>query len=354
MLSEIQKAIIKGSSIKISAGDGFIEIFRGRIVNAEKGEKYGIDALLDILKNEKGNWTVEPLEHTPPTTITEGWLALKEKLLPSRGYNENFSILFHGLGFDENELLRFLEWINATRFTGFVVARNYLLAFIEGEAYMARGLDNGKVLEREEALMKFLHSSRKLNVYIAVPKVVQIFLQSFPNLKDTSQDVLKASRIELAEEGESGILISPGRLEVFEDGLRIVNTSDEEFIEMGLPDWKGRFGIGRAEELELKPIKSFIVSRSDLELLQRIYMINVEILGEKVGKDMLQSILEEFKPSASRPDSIIEAMRVLIQRARDIGGKGWLKKKKELLTKDIPGIRNRELREKLEELFRDF
>ena len=354
MLSEIQKAIIKGSSIKITAGDGFIEILRGRIVNAEKGERYGIEPLLEILKSKNTSWTVEPLEYTPPTTITEGWLALKEKLLPSRGYNENFSLLFYNLDFDENELMRFLDWINATRFTGFVVSSNYLLAFIEGEAYMARGMENDSIIEGEEALMKFLHYRRKLNVYIAIPKVVEIFIQSFPDLTDISQDIIKAIRIEMAEEGESGILISPDRFEVFDAGLRIVNASDEEFVEMGLPDWKGRFAVGRAEEMELKPLKSLIVSRSDLEILQRIYLINVEILGEKVGKDMLKSILEEFKPSATRPDSIINAMKVLIQRAKDIGGKGWLRKKKAMLIQGIADIKNRELREKLEELFKDF
>lgn len=353
MLSEIQKAIIKGSSIRIRAGDGIVEILRGRIVNAEKGEKYGLEALVEIIDSD-GDWTVEPLENIPPTTITEGWLSIKEKLFPSKGYNEHFSILFYKLRFDEDELLKFLEWISSTRFTGFVVANNYLLAFLEGEVYIARGLENGNLVEGEEGFLRFVQIPRTMNVYIATPKVMEIFIGAFSNLSRISKDMLRAVRIELAEEGDSGIILSSEGLEVFDGGIRIVNSSDREFVEMGFPDLKDGPAVGKVEEEEVKPLKPFILSRRDMEVLQRIYSVNVDILGEKVGRDMLRSILEEFKPSVSRPDSILKAMAVLIQRAKDIGGKGWLRKRKEILTEHIKDIRNKELRERLEELFKDF
>jgi len=350
MLSEIQKAIIKRSSVRFVLPDGEIDILRGRIVNAEKGEKYGEEALIELIKSGQ-EWKMEPLEHTPPTTITEGWLILKDKIFPSKGYNEHFSLLFSKLEFDQEELFKFMNWVKNTRFTGFLVSTGSILAFSEGDPYYARALVQGTIYTGSDGFLYFINNTKELDVYIASPSVVKTFSSALisPDIMDES--TIHGLRLRFAEEGESGIIITRERFEVFDEGLRIVNSTDSRFITRAFPDIEeGKALVGTAQ-YEPTPIKALLISNDDLKTLQDIYDRNLNILGSKIGREMLESIIQENEATRMKPDRMIATMKTMLERAKDIGGKAWLKKHKDELTDGIDQIKNDELREKLEKLF---
>ncbi len=349
MLSEIQKAIIKRSSIRIILPDGEIDILKGRIVNAEKGDKYGEEALLELI-NSKGEWRIEPLEHTPPTTITEGWLILKDRIFPSKGYNENFSLLFSKLDFDREELFKFMNWVKNTRFTGFLVSTGGLLAFSEGEPMYARALVQGSVYTGSDAFLHLVNYAGELDVYIASQSAVMVFSSAMLNPSTMEPSEIQRMRLRFAEEGESGIIITHERLEIFDDGLRIVNSTDTSFTTRAFPDIEGKAIVGIAGQ-EPRPIRAMLISTEDIKLLQDIYDRSLKILGGKIGKEMLESIIEENENTRKDPDRMIATMRTMLERAKDIGGKAWLKKHRDELTDGIEQIKNEELRKKLEKLF---
>ncbi len=349
MLSEIQKAIIKRSSVRFVLPDGVIDILKGRIVNAERGDTYGEEALLELI-NSGQEWKMEPLEHTPPTTITEGWLVLKDKIFPSKGYNENFSLLFSRLDFDQEELFKFMNWVKGTRFTGFLVAKGGLLVFSEGEPLYARALVQGSVYTGSDAFLHFINSAKELDVYIASMSAVRVFASAMPEASTMEASAVQGMRLRFAEEGESGIIITHERLEIFDEGLRIVNSTDTSFTTRAFPDIEGRAIVGMAGQ-EPRPIKTMLISTEDMKTLQEIYDRNLNILGSKIGREMLEAIIEENESTRKKPDKMIETMRIMLERAKDIGGKAWLKKHKEELTDGIDQIKNEELRKKLEKLF---
>ncbi len=349
MLSEIQKAIIKRSSVRFVFPDGEIDILKGRIVNAEKGDKFGREALIELIKSE-GEWKIEPLEHTPPTTITEGWLILKDSIFPSRGYNEHFSLMFSKLNFEQEELFRFMNWVGSTRFTGFLISTGSLLALSDGEPLYARAMVQGRIYTGEDAFLHFINNSKELDVYIASMQAVKVFTSAMLSSSTAEPESIQEIRLKFAEEGESGVIITSERLEIFEEGIRIVNSTDSTFTARAFPDAEGKAITGVANQ-EPRPIKAMLISNQDLKILQEIYDRNLNILGSKIGKEMLESIAEENESTRKKPDKMIETMRIMLQRAKDIGGKAWLRKHREELTDGVEQIRNEELRKKLEKLF---
>ncbi len=352
MLSELQKAIIKRSSVRFVLPDGEIDVVKGRIVNAEKGDKYGEEALIELIKSGQ-EWKIEPLEYTPPTTITEGWLALKDRIFPSRGYNEHFSLLFSRLEFDKEEMFGFMNWIQNTRFTGFLVSTGAILAFSEGEPYYARALVQGNVFTDTDGFLYFINSVRELDVYISSPAVVRIFASALMSPETVDKSSVQALRLKFAQEGESGVIITHERLEVFDEGLRIVNATDTAFTTKAFPDIDENALTGVAQQ-EPRPIRSMLVSSEDLQLIQEIYDRSLEILGSKIGKEMLESIIREKEATRKKPEKMIATMKTMLERARDIGGKAWLRKRKGELMEGVDRIKNAELRKKLEKLFEGF
>ncbi len=349
MLSEIQKAIIKRSSVRFVLPDGEIDILKGRIVNAEKGDKYGEEALVELIHSNQ-EWKMEPLEHTPPTTITEGWLILKDRIFPSRGYNEHFSLLFSKLDFEREELFRFMNWVKDTRFTGFLVTTGGLLVFSDGEPLYARTLVQGSVYTGPDAFLHFINNTKELDVYISSQSAATVFASAMLNPSTIETSAIQRMRLKFAEEGESGIIITHERLEIFDEGLRIVKTTDTAFTTRAFPDIEGKAIVGMAGQ-EPRPIKALLISTDDIKTLQEIYDRNLEILGSKIGKEMLESIIEENESTRKDPDRMIATMKTMLERAKDIGGKAWLRKHKDELTDGIERIKNEELRRKLERLF---
>jgi len=349
MLSELQKAIIYRSSIRFLSPEGEIDVLRGRIVNAEKGDTFGLEALVDLLESE--DWKMEPLDSTPPVTINEDWISIKDRIFPSKGYSEDFSLFFKDLEFRSDELPRFMDWIRNVRFTGFVVSDNALLAFIDGEPYYTRMVDEGQVYTGSRGFYRFLGSNQKLDVYQASPAVVNIFVSSISASREVDREAVPSIRVGFAREGSSGIIASPERFEVFQDGIRIVNSTDTEFVGKAFPNVGGDRAVVGLAEYEPEPIKVSLLSREDLSILRSVYDRTLEGLRSKVGKELMESIVGRQAPSEEEPDRMIEVLRELLKRAKEIGGKAWIKKHKESLLEDINRIEDAELRKKVLKLF---
>ncbi len=325
ILNEIQKAIIFGSSIRIKTPIGFIEIYRGDILNAEKNDSgYGIDAFLDIVKNSK-EYELEVLDEMPITTINEGWQEIKNRIF------ENNKLLFKNLVLDEGEIFKFIEWIKARNFSGFIINKDVIEVIKDGNTLYSLGI---------------FKENQAFNVYEFDNKLVSIFLRSVVKLNEDEISKTPDIRKEFAMSGESGIILSYERLEVFEKGIRVLNLVDE------LPIDVNKVVYGFEQEFEIKPQETPFLTDKDLKLLAYILENSMKLLSEKVGKEAVEKAIEKYKPDVNNPQSVINCIKEVMERAKIIGGTGWLKKNINKISDGVSKVTNEELRKLLNELFR--
>ncbi len=325
ILNEIQKAIIFDSSLRIKTQIGFIEIFKGDILNAEKNDgSYGIDAFLDIVKNSKG-YGIEVLDEMPITTITEGWEELKNRIF------ENEKLLFKNLLLNEEEIFKFMEWLKVRNFNGFIINKDAMEVIKDGNIFYSLGI---------------FKENRAFNVYELDDKLVSIFLRSIGKLNEDEISKISDIRKGFAIRGESGIIISYERLEVFKNGLRILNLFEE------LPIDVNKVIYGFEQEMEIKSQTTPFLTDKDLKLLAYILENSLKLLSEKAGKDTVEKAIEKHKPDVNNPQSVINCIKEVMERARTIGGTGWLKKNINKISDGVSEVANEELRKLLNELFR--
>lgn len=325
ILNEIQKLVIFRSSIKIITDIGFVEIYKGEIVNAEKNDNtYGIDALIDIVKNSR-DYKVEILEYMPTTTITVGWNEIKDLLFDSE------IILFKGLKLSEGEFLKFVNWIKANSLNTLVASSEFMDIFFEGKLIYSIGL---------------YKSVKSFNVFELSLKVLQIISRSFGDLKEDSMDNIQNIRMSFVVSGESGIIISSERFEVFEKGIRILNITDE------FPVNTNKFIFGFESEKELESVETPILTDKDMKVLSYILENSLRLLSEKVGKEAVDNAIMKYNPDVNNPSSIINCIKELLDKAKVIGGVGWIKKNITKISDGVKEITNEDLRKLLDELFR--
>lgn len=325
ILNEIQKSIIFSSSVKIMTDTGFIEIYNGKIVNAEKNDgSYGIDILVDIIKNAK-EYKVEVLEDIPITTITNGWEEIKNLIF------NNEIMLFQELKLSEDEFLKFVNWMKINSFNGLTTSSEFIDIFIEGKLVYSIGLYKGV---------------RPFNVYEIPLKTLQIISKSLADLKEDSLDNIRNIRMDFAVSGESGIILSFERFEVFEKGIRIMNITDE------FPVNANKFMFGFERESVVKSTETPILTDKDMKVLSYILESSLKLLSEKVGKEAVNNAIMKYNPNVNDPTSVISCIKELLEKAKVIGGTGWIKKNINKISEGVKEIANEELRKLLDELFK--
>ncbi len=322
ILNEIQKAIISSSSLRIKTEIGFIEIYKGEILNAEKfNGEYGLNALIDIIKNSI-NFQIEILEEPPITTITEGWMEIKKLLF------ENEFMLFKNLKLNENEIMKFREWLKFFQFNGFVINKELLDVFLNGNLGYSKGL---------------LKENVPFNVYEINEKIIRIFLKSIGNLIEEEMSKISEVRKQFAIEGKSGIILSNERIEVFENGIRVLNLNENLYINKIL------FGF---ESEEMKISETPFLTDKDLKVLSYILENSLKLLSQKAGNEFVQKAIEKHKPDVNNPQSIINCIKEVMEKAKLVGGTGWLKKNMDKISDGVKEIQNEELKKLLNDLFK--
>ncbi len=322
ILNEIQKAIISSSSLRIKTEIGFIEIYKGEILNAEKiNVEYGLNALIDIIKNSI-NFQIEILEEPPITTITEGWMEIKKLLF------ENEFMLFKNLKLNENEIMKFREWLKFFQFNGFVINKELLDVFLNGNLGYSKGL---------------LKENVPFNVYEINEKIIRIFLKSIGNLIEEEMSKISEVRKQFAIEGKSGIILSNERIEVFENGIRVLNLNENLYINKIL------FGF---ESEEMKISETPFLTDKDLKVLSYILENSLKLLSQKAGNEFVQKAIEKHKPDVNNPQSIINCIKEVMEKAKLVGGTGWLKKNMDKISDGVKEIQNEELKKLLNDLFK--
>ena len=322
ILNEIQKAIINLSSLRIKTEVGFIEIYKGEILNAEKTNgEYGLNALIDIIKNSN-NFQIEILEELPITTITEGWKDIKKRLFESE------FLLFKNLKLNEIEIMKFKEWLKFFQFNGFLLNKESLDVFLNGNLGYSRGL---------------LKENIPFNVYEIDEKIIRIFLKSVGNLMEEEISKISEIRKQFAIEGKSGIILSDERIEIFENGIRILNLNENLSLNKILFGFEGE---------EMKIIETPFLTDKDLKVLSYILENSLKLLSQKAGSEFVQKTIEKYKPDVNNPQSIINCIKEVMEKAKLIGGTGWLKKNIDKISDGVKEIQNEELRKLLNELFK--
>lgn len=324
ILNEIQKAIIDLSSLRIKTEIGFIEIYKGGILNAEKTNgEYGLNALIDIIKNSI-NFQIEILEELPITTITEGWTDIRKLLF------ENEFMLFKNLKLSENEIMKLREWLKFFQFNGFLVNKEFFDVFLNGNLSYSKGL---------------LKENIPFNAYEVSEKFIKILLKSVGNIIEEEISKISEIRKQFAIEGKSGIILSYERIEIFENGVRIFNLNENLPVDLN----KFLFGF---EGEEMKTTETPFLTDKDLKVLSYILENSLKLLSQKAGVEFVQKAIEKHKPDVNNPQSIIDCIKEVMDKAKFIGGTGWLKKNMDKISDGVKDIQNEELRKLLNELFK--
>ncbi len=324
ILNEIQKAIISSSSLRIKTEIGFIEIYKGTTLNAEKiNEEYGLNALIDIIKNSN-NFQTEILDELPITTITEGWKDIRKLIF------ENEFILFKDLKLNEDEIMKFKEWLKFFQFNGFLVNNQFLDIFLNGNLSYSKGL---------------LKEHIPFNAYEIDEKLIKIFLKSVENLIEEEISKISEIRKQFAIEGKSGIILSYERIEIFQNGIRVLNLNENLPMDLN----KILFGF---EGEEIKISETPFLTDKDLKVLSYILENSLKLLSQKAGMEFVQKAIEKHKPDVNNPQSIINCIKEVMEKAKLVGGTGWLKKNMDKISDGVGEIQNEELRKLLNELFK--
>jgi len=324
ILNEIQKAIISSSSLRIKTEIGFIEIYKGGILNAEKfNGEHGLNALIDIIKNSI-NFQIEILDELPITTITEGWKDIRKLLF------ENEFMVFKNLKLNENEIMKLKEWLKFFQFSGFLVNKEFLDVFLNGNLSYSKGL---------------LKENNSFNAYEIEEKFIEIFLKSVGNLIEEEISKISEIRKQFAIEGKSGIILSYERIEIFHNGIRVLNLNENLPINLN----KILFGF---EGEEMKISETPFLTDKDLKVLSYILENSLKLLSQKAGTEFVEKAIEKHKPDVNNPQSIINCIKEVMEKAKLIGGTGWLKKNMDKISDGVKEIQNEELRRLLNELFK--
>jgi len=324
ILNEIQKAIINSYSLRIKTEIGFIEISKGEILNAEKfNGEYGLNALIDIIKNSI-NFQIEILNELPITTITEGWKDIKKLIF------ENELMLFKNLKLEENEIMKLKKWLDFFKFSGFLINKELFDVFLNGKLSYSKGL---------------LKENNPFNVYEINEKFISTFLKSVGNLIEEEISKISEIRKQFAIEGKSGIILSYERIEIFHNGIRVLNLNEELFVDLN----KFLFGF---EGEDIKISETPFLTDKDLKVLGYILENSLKLLSQKAGTEFVQKAIEKHKPDVNNPQSIINCIKEVMERAKLVGGTGWLKKNIEKISNGIKEIQDEELRKLLNELFK--
>ncbi len=324
ILNELQKAIILGSSIRIKTDIGFIEIYKGEILNAEKNDgTYGLNALLDIL-NKSNNYDLDFLDEMPITTITEGWEEIKNFI-----FNDE-KLFFKNFKLQQNEIFKFLDWLKSKSFSGIIISLDTIEVIKEGNIYYSFGV---------------FKENREFDVYRISEAYIDIFLKSIGDLKEENYSKISDIRKQFAIEGSSGIILSYEKLEIFENGLRVLNITDN----LPINPEKLLYGF-KQENVQLKATP--FLTDKDLKVLSYILENSLKLLQEKVGKDAVEKAIEKHKPDVQNPQSVINCIKEVMDKAKMIGGTGWIKKNIHKISDGVGEIANEDLKKLLNELFK--
>jgi len=324
ILNEIQKSIILGSSIRLKTDRGIIETYKGEILNAEKTDgSYGFNALIDIIKNSN-SFEIEILNEIPITTITEGWDEIKNSI-----FNQK-SLLFKDLKLNENEIFKLFEFLKLRNFSAIITNRDFIEILKEGNPFYSYG---------------FFKENKSFNVHYIEINVLEIIEKSLNFQKQAISD-LENIRKQFAINGDSGIILSYERFEVFENGIRILNLFDEFPIDTN----EFLYSIKSDEEVKIQTTP--FLTDKDIKVLSYILENSLKLLSEKVGKEAVNKAIEKHKPNVDEPQTIINCIKEVIEKAKIIGGTGWLKKNMDKISDGVNNISNEELRKLLSEIFK--
>ncbi|MEO0202310.1 MAG: hypothetical protein ABIL37_01125 [candidate division WOR-3 bacterium] len=324
ILNEIQKAIIFNSSIRLTTDVGFIEIYKGKISNAEKSNKtYGLDALLDIIK-QHSSFNLEVLNDISFVTITDGWEEIKNLLF----YNEN--LFFEKLRLIGEEFFKFLSWLKRETFSGIIIGLDVIEIVKEGEVFYSFGV---------------FKDNREFNVYKLSKNIIDVILRSINDLNESDFQKISDIRKKFAIDGSSGVILSYESFEVFENGIRILNLVDN----LPINPEKVLYGI---EKGEIKAKTTIFLTEEDLKLLTYILDNSLKLLQEKVSKEVVEKAIEKHKPSAQDFQSVINCIKEVLEKAKLIGGTGWIKKNIHRISDGVDKIANEDLKKLLNDLFK--